>query len=68
MWETSQKDQRPSDLTICWYILCMWVLARRDLEVFDSMLLFFFFFHSTTEKGGVLEPFLGLCGSSRHSP
>lgn len=30
----------------------MWVLARRDLEVFDSMLVFFFFLHSTTERGG----------------
>lgn len=52
MWETSQKDQRPSDLTICWYILCMWVLARRDLEVFDSMLVFFFFCIPQLKEGG----------------
>lgn len=45
VWETSQKDQRHSNLAVCWYILYVPVLARRDLEVSASM-LFFSEFHS----------------------
>lgn len=54
VWETSQKDQRHSNLAVCWYILYVPVLARRDLEVSASML---FFFPSSTAERGFWNPF-----------